>query len=320
MNKLILNIESKVISTNIKDFEEQANTYLANLTTTFKTDEDFANAESEVKELKKLETATKKAIEDVVNGSADVSKLIETATAIAERFRQERLTREKLVKAEKDKRKQEVIDNAVTKIKETYLLDTPVTPALKMRMPFEQVKSRLADATKNKRTIDSIDKSVNTEFANITAEMMTTVTDLQNRLAQLPADKMHLFADVNSLIASTVDIQEVVKDRVAQEEQRIAIEKECAEAERQAEAERLALQREQEQKNGQVAQPVAEPVKETVKEVVAENATTTQSTVETDNEPLGNYAIIVNGATLSQIKRIAGQLKGQFPSVQLKKI
>lgn len=42
--ELILKTESRVVSTNLQTFEEQANQYLATLTTTFETDDDFAKA------------------------------------------------------------------------------------------------------------------------------------------------------------------------------------------------------------------------------------------------------------------------------------
>ncbi|MEN2838401.1 hypothetical protein [Mannheimia haemolytica] len=53
--ELILKTESRVVSTNLQTFEEQANQYLATLTTTFETDDDFAKAKEEVKELESIE-------------------------------------------------------------------------------------------------------------------------------------------------------------------------------------------------------------------------------------------------------------------------
>lgn len=55
MLELILKTKSKVLTTNLKTFEEQANQYLATLTTTFETDDDFAKAKEEVKELEGIE-------------------------------------------------------------------------------------------------------------------------------------------------------------------------------------------------------------------------------------------------------------------------
>ena len=48
MLDLILSTESRVLSTNITDFEKQADQFLSTLTVKFETDEDFVAAKEEV--------------------------------------------------------------------------------------------------------------------------------------------------------------------------------------------------------------------------------------------------------------------------------
>ena len=97
MLELILSTESRVLSTNIKDFEQRAEQFLSGLTQKFETDDDFVAAKEEVKTLKEAEEKIRAAIKTATSG--EVANLIETAETIAERFRTERLNREKLVKA-----------------------------------------------------------------------------------------------------------------------------------------------------------------------------------------------------------------------------
>lgn len=97
MFDLILSTESRVLSTNITDFEKQSDQFLATLTQKFESDEDFAAAKEEVKTLKEIEDKIRNSIKLAQSG--EIAKLIESAEKIAEKFREERLKRDKLVKA-----------------------------------------------------------------------------------------------------------------------------------------------------------------------------------------------------------------------------
>lgn len=118
MLELILSTESKVLSTNIDSFKQQAEKYIASLTQTFETDEDFGRAKEEAKTLKELEDKTRTVIENVLNGNQEIATLIDTAKEIAERFRTERLIREKLVKTKEAEIKQQLAEQAITEITE----------------------------------------------------------------------------------------------------------------------------------------------------------------------------------------------------------
>ncbi|MGY4700483.1 hypothetical protein ACVND7_12775, partial [Avibacterium paragallinarum] len=76
---LILSTESKVLSTNISTFQQQAENYLAGLSNRFETDDDFAQAKQDIKDLTELEKRTKEAIANAQNG--EIKQLIEQAQA-----------------------------------------------------------------------------------------------------------------------------------------------------------------------------------------------------------------------------------------------
>ena len=112
--ELILSTESKVLTTNIADFEKQADAFISTLTSNFETDDAFLAAKEEVKILKELEDKTRLAIKNAIGG--DIKKLVETAESIAERFRQERLARDKLVKNKESEVKAKIVNDAIAEI------------------------------------------------------------------------------------------------------------------------------------------------------------------------------------------------------------
>lgn len=223
MFELILSTESKVISTNIQTFEEQANNYLATLTSTFETDDDFAKAKDEVKELKEIEAKIRTTIDEVAKGNVDIAQLLETAENIAERFRQERLTREKLVKEKEAEIKKNIIDQAFNSIMEIrYTLESDISLALEKTLSKETIKKRLEEASKRRSTFATLTKSVNAMTTAIQAEIATESARLVNRRKMIPISHDHLFKDAVTLIASDEDLKPLIEQRIEEEKQRLA--------------------------------------------------------------------------------------------------
>lgn len=241
--ELILNTESKVVACNILDFEYQADTYLAGLTQTFETDEDFIQAKEEIKTLQELESRTKQAIDNVLNGNKEITDLIETAKEIAERFRQARLSREKLVKSKEAEVKQAIIDMAIGKtidVRYKSCSENTISLALEMNIPKSSIAQRIQTASKNKRTLDGLQKAVNTEKTLILAEISQEIARLQSRLTLIPLSHKHLFSDEVKLIAGQDDIEQIIAERVEAEKQRELEIKAKAEQEAREKAEREA--------------------------------------------------------------------------------
>lgn len=243
MLDLILSTESKVLSTNIKTFEEQANAYLATLTTTFETDDDFAKADSEVKELKEIEDKIRTAIEQTHNG--EIAELISTAEQIAERFRQERLSREKMVKNRKAEIKESIISQAfqrILTIKGSY--ETDVSLALEHNIPKYNIKKRLEEATKRRSTLATLTSAVNAEETAITAEIGAEAARISARRKLIPIHYEYLFKDWLVLIAGEEELEPIIQQRIAEEEKREAEIKAKAEQEAKAKAEAEKVQAE----------------------------------------------------------------------------
>ena len=216
---LVLTTESKVLSTNIVEFEKQAEQFLATLTSKFETDDDFAAAKEEVKTLKEVEDKIRAAIKSAQSG--EIAALITSAENIAERFRQERLARDKLVKLKESEIKQNIINGALDEISETRSkYESSVSLALEQTMPKSVITKRIEEATKNKRTLDGLVKSVNAEKTLILAELAQESARITARLKMIPVDYEHLFRDALQLVAGTDDLEPIIAERVNAEQQR----------------------------------------------------------------------------------------------------
>ena len=219
--ELILSTESKVLSTNIVEFEKLADQFLATLTSKFETDDDFAAAKEEVKTLKEVEDKIRAAIKSAQSG--EIAELIISAESIAERFRQERLTRDKLVKAKETEVKQGIISAALDEIAEIRSkYESSVSLALEQTMPKAMIAKRIEEPTKNKRTIDGTVKSVNAEKTLILAELAQESARITSRLKMIPIAYEHLFRDSLQLVAGTDELELIVAERVNAEKQREA--------------------------------------------------------------------------------------------------
>ncbi|EFU67504.1 hypothetical protein HMPREF9064_1182 [Aggregatibacter segnis ATCC 33393] len=237
---LVLTTESKVLSTNIVEFEKQAEQFLATLTSKFETDDDFAAAKEEVKTLKEVEDKIRAAIKSAQSG--EIAALITSAENIAERFRQERLARDKLVKLKESEIKQNIIDGALDEISEIRSkYESSVSLALEQTMPKSAITNRLEEATKNKRTLDGLVKSVNAEKTLILAELAQESARITERLKMIPIAYEHLFRDALQLVAGTDDLEPIIAERVNAEQQREAELKAKAEEDAKAKAESQAV-------------------------------------------------------------------------------
>lgn len=301
--ELILNTESKVLSTNIKTFEEQATQYLSTLTNIFETDDDFAKAKEEVKELKSIEDKIRTTIDNVTKGNSDISTLLATAENIAERFREERLAREKLVKTKEAEIKTTIIKTAyeaILQIRQSF--ESDISLALERNISKLAIEKRLNEAAKRRSTLATLTKAVNAEAEAIKAEIATESARISARRKLIPISHEYLFKDCIALIAGNEDLEAIVKQRIDEERQR--------EAEIKAKAERDAQQAEIQDNaiaTAEIAQTVSSP----------------QDFTETaPNEPLADFVITIrlNQVTQQHAVSLARLLKAQFgDSVSLNK-
>lgn len=238
MFDLILSTESRVLSTNITDFEKQSDQFLATLTQKFESDEDFAAAKEEVKTLKEIEDKIRNSIKLAQSG--EIAKLIESAEKIAEKFREERLKRDKLVKSKESEIKENIVNTAFENIsKVRYGYESDISIALERTMPKQDLLKRLHNATARRSTLATLTKAVQAEENLILAELAQESARLIARRKLLPVSHEHLFKDWLELITSNCDLKPIVEERIQMEEQR----EQARIAQAQAEAEKAKTEK-----------------------------------------------------------------------------
>lgn len=304
MLDLILSTESRVLSTNITDFEKQADQFLATLTQKFETDEDFAAAKEEVKTLKEVEDKIRAAIKSAQSG--EIAALITSAENIAERFRQERLARDKLVKLKESEIKENIVNTAFENIsKVRYGYESDISIALEHTMPKQDLLKRLHNATARRSTLATLQKAVQAEENLILAELAQESARLIARRKLLPVSHEHLFKDWLELITSNCDLKLIVEERIEMEERR--------EQARIAQAQAQAQEAEAEKAKKEEAET------ESSVEKTQENLTALN---ENDSKTYRFEVRIGFTSTLSKAIELAKQVKEQFGlenNVSLKK-
>lgn len=296
MFDLILSTESRVLTTNITDFEKQADQFLSTLTVKFETDEDFAAAKEEVKTLKEVEDKIRNSIKLAQSG--EIAKLIESAEKIAEKFREERLKRDKLVKSKESEIKENIVNTAFENIsKVRYGYESDISIALERTMPKQGLLKRLHNATARRSMLSTLTKAVQTEENLILAELAQESARLISRRKLLPVSHEHLFKDWLELITSNCDLKPIVEERIEMEEQR----EQARVAQAQAEAEKAKTE---------------EAETESTVEKTQENLTALS------DEPTFNFEVrIAFTGTQEQAIALARKVKAQYgDNVSLKKM
>lgn len=300
MQEIILKIQSAIIASNIDDVAASVRAEIAKVNTDLKTDEDFAAAEQQVKDFKNAEDAIKEARDAALSEAQDVRKLLDTTDEIIALLAQTRLALDKQVKAQKAKVKEEITSRTRDGIHKALAgCDARLQAAMRKVLRIDELDGVLAEATKGKKTLAGLEKGCAEVLANWTALIGKTEAYMQARYAQIPTDRLHLFADLDDLLTLEKGFEDAIAARIAAEDERQAAEKAriAAEAAAKAEAElREKIAAEERAKAGTAAAAEPQPMPE-----------------PTHDEPVLEYIITVKmNTTLTNAKAIANNLKNSL--------
>ena len=298
--EIILKIQSAIVASNIDDVAASVRAEIAKVNTDLKTDEDFAAAEQQVKDFKNAEDAIKEARDAALSEAQDVRKLLDTTDEIIALLAQTRLALDKQVKAQKAKVKEEITSRTRDGIHKALAgCDVRLRAAMRKVLRIDELDGVLAEATKGKKTLAGLEKGCAEVLANWTALIGKTEAYMQARYAQIPADRLHLFADLDDLLALDSGFEDAIAARIAAEDERQAAEKARIEAEVAAKAEaelREKIAAEERAKAGTAATTEPQPMPE-----------------PTHDEPVLEYIITIKmSTTLTNAKAIANNLKNSL--------
>lgn len=298
--EIILKIQSAIVASNIDDVAASVKAEIAKIKTDLQTDEDFAAAEQQVKDFKNAEDAIKEARDAALSEAQDVRKLLDTTDEIIALLAQTRLALDKQVKAQKAKVKEEITSRTRDGIHKALAgCDARLQPAMRKVLRIDELDGVLAEATKGKKTLAGLEKGCAEVLANWTALIGKTEAYMQARYAQIPTDRLHLFADLDDLLTLEKGFEDAIAARIAADDERQAAEKARIEAEAAAKAEaelREKIAAEERAKAGTAATTEPQPMPE-----------------PTHDEPVLVYIITVKmNTTLTNAKAVANNLKNSL--------
>jgi len=261
---LRIEVTGMVTASNLAAFREHALAVFGGIKTDLQTDADFADAEKTVRWCKEVEDRLDAAKQHALSQTDSIESLFRTIDAIKEEARQKRLTLDKLVKAEKENRKSEIVAQARKAFADHW-------SALCRRVGGEWIPavgvSYFADAIKGLKSLDSMRDKASTALAHakIEANAIADRIDTNRKLVE----DMSLMPDFAQVCTKATDDfaalyamrkqqrADAEAKRLEAEREKIRREEEAkarAEAERIAQAERDRIRAEEQAKAREAAE------------------------------------------------------------------
>ncbi|QKY09544.1 YqaJ viral recombinase family protein [Janthinobacterium lividum] len=258
---LVVQTEGKVVSSNLMAYQKAAEKFLSTIKTDLQDDQDFADAEYNVKFCGEAEAKLEHAKAAALAQTSTIDEVMRTVDHIKAQFRSKRLELEKLVKTRKEQIKETILnDGRRAYADHVATLETEIAP-----IRLQLVTPDFAGAMKAKRTLASLHDAVGTTLANAKIAANTQAADYRAKQAwcrEHAATYGFLFLDMANIIGKPMDdFQLVITTRIAdhkraeeakaeaertriREEERVKAEKAAAETIRlaQVESNRLAAE------------------------------------------------------------------------------
>lgn len=229
---LLVQVEGRVLATNLDTFKAKAGSFIASIKTELVDDNDFATADKMVKFLADGEKQLASVKQQAQAQAADIDAVFRAIDDISERMRGKRLQLEKLVKAEKESRRLELVrDTQDVYMAHVDKLNERVAGLMPRNVPA------FGEAVKGLKTLYSMRDKLSTALANakIEANEIADRIELNARAAQ---EHMHLLPDFSAVCTKAADdFAALLALRVQQYENRMEAEREII---RQKEAAKAA--------------------------------------------------------------------------------
>lgn len=236
---LRIEVTGMVTASNLEQFKTAALSVFRGINTSLQTDQDFADAEKAVKFCKDAEEKLEAAKEHALSQTESIDALFKTIDQIKEEARSVRLKLDKLVKAEKENRKGEIVTKARSEL-------VGHVEGLHKRIGFSCIPvdgGIFAAAISGLKSLDSMRDKVSVALANakIEANAIADRIDANRKTVE----DMSLFPDFAQVCTKLPEdfaalLALRIGQRKAAEEKRLEAERERIRAEEQAKAQREA--------------------------------------------------------------------------------
>lgn len=258
---LTVQLVGQVTASNLEPFKAAVTARIQAINTNLVTDADFATADKMVKFLddgeKRLDLVKAQALAQ----TESIDQLFRTIDSLKAEMRSKRLTLDKLVKAEKENRKAEIISGASKQLGLHII-------ALQERVgvQFMPAVASFTEVTKGLKSLDSMRDKVSVALANAKIEANAVADLIDYNIKTLTAeghDWKFLFPDLASVVTKAKDdFTALLMSRVSQhkesEAKRLEAEREKIRIEEQAKAQREAAEKAAAEKREADAKAAAE--------------------------------------------------------------
>ena len=254
---LHIEVTGMVTASNLEQFKDHALAVIGGINRDLQSDQDFADAEKTVKWLGDVETRLDAAKDHALSQTASIDQLFRALDDIKAEARRTRLDLDKLVKARKEARREEIRRAGVEAFRQH--IDAINTRLVRVRLP--EIAVDFAGVMKGKKTIASLENAVSTELARAKIEADLLAADYTKNLAtiaEVGKGYEFLFSDVAGLVTvNPAHLPGIVKARITTHKE---------DEQRKLEAERERIRREEEAKAQRQAEAVAEQERQRIRQ------------------------------------------------------
>ena len=214
---LDIQVEGSVTSQNLTVYSGRAMAYIGAINTDLLNDQDFVDAEANIKFCREAESELVSAKKRAIAGNADINELMKAVDLLSDQLRAKRLILEKLVKSEKENIKRRMVELAEDAYsKHLGSLESELN-GLSVDLSHD-----FWEPMKGKRTIESLNNAVNTKLAEAKIEANSVSMLMRKNLTLIDENNDHLFADLQSIITKpSDDFRLLVESRESKEQERL---------------------------------------------------------------------------------------------------
>lgn len=215
MSELIIKLKGEVTDTNFDEWKNDLLKQLKQVNTELSTDDDFANAESDVKAIKAGEKALKNAKASALEQADEIQKLFAAIDEVSDEARDARLALERQIKKRKAEIKEEVVDEGIEAVRNYFNDQSDALQSVRHswfdRQAFEE-------EIKGKRTTASMQKAVTALVVKIKGEIAdreALIDDNNKVLDNIDDEYSTVFQDKQSLLLMDADtLQATIDQRI----------------------------------------------------------------------------------------------------------
>lgn len=201
MKELVVKVTGQVTESNFDEYKQQLIAQIQSANKELETDEDFVEAESNVKLFKAAEDSIVEAKAAALEQAADIQKLFADLDEVSEEARQARLSLNRQITAQKEKIKSDLVESAELEMR---ALISELKGDFKIVNPLVFVRSDFEAAIKGKKKIDSMREAID-QVKDEICERITGHQDQINNcreiLNDITEERKSLFQDEKALLS-----------------------------------------------------------------------------------------------------------------------